>query len=151
MSVHTIPAVQLDPCMHKWNTFSSKSTRFNPNFVLPSYIITPAEVGIRSCTFARECVSFVHAWMSVPTQIELCLHEQTHIVTGVACRVGSQQFLRYIACQLLPYLLLWFLVPLNFYLFLFYCIGLHLSALRLEENYSVYRSSVCMCQAHFCN
>ena len=28
----------------------------------------------------------------VPTQLELCLHEQTQIVASVACRVGSHPF-----------------------------------------------------------
>ena len=50
-------------------------------------IITP-KVGIKSCIFARECVSFVHTWM-----LELCLHEQTQIAASAAYRVGSQQFL----------------------------------------------------------
>ena len=55
--------------------------------------IMPAKVGIKTCRFARECVSFVHAYPDVPTQLELCLHEQTQIVANAACRVGSQQFL----------------------------------------------------------
>ena len=41
----------------------SKFTRLNPYFgwfVLPIFI--PAKVGIKFCRFARECVSFVHAW-----------------------------------------------------------------------------------------
>ena len=37
--------------------FCSKSTRFNPYF--------GSKVGIKSCRFAIECVSFVHAWMYV--------------------------------------------------------------------------------------
>ena len=32
----------------------------------------PAKVGIKSCRFARECVSSVHAWM----HLELCLYDQ---------------------------------------------------------------------------
>ena len=35
--------------------------------------------------------------MDVTTQLELCLHEQTQIVTNAAYRVGSQQFLSYLA------------------------------------------------------
>ena len=57
------------PCMHK-NTFSSKSTRFNAYFGSCSYIYkqhNPAKVGIKSCRLARECVSFVHAWMYLRT------------------------------------------------------------------------------------
>ena len=55
-------------------------------------IITAAKVGINSCRFAIDCVSFVYAWMYLATQLELCLHEQTQIVASVACRVGSQEF-----------------------------------------------------------
>ena len=56
-------------------THSSKSTRFNPYFgwiVLLMIII--AKVGIKSCRFARVC--FIYAYMDVPTQLELCLHDQ---------------------------------------------------------------------------
>ena len=53
-------------------------------------IIIAAKVGIKSCRFAIECVSFVRAWMLLATQLELCLHEQTQIVASAACRVGSQ-------------------------------------------------------------
>ena len=39
--------------------FSSKSTRFNPYFGSHNYKRRkPAKVGIKSCRFARECVSF---------------------------------------------------------------------------------------------
>ena len=48
-----------------------------------------AKVGIKSCRFAREFVSFVNAWMHLTTQVELCLHEQTQIVANAACRVQS--------------------------------------------------------------
>ena len=41
----------------------------------------PAEVGIKSCRFAREYVSFVHAWTYVPTQLELCLYDQLDIAS----------------------------------------------------------------------
>ena len=41
-------------------------------FVLP--IIIAAKVGIKSCRFATECVSFVHVWMQLANQLELCLH-----------------------------------------------------------------------------
>ena len=51
-----------------------------------------AKVGIKSCRFTGECVSFVHAWMYITTPLELCLHEQTQIVANAAHRVGSQQF-----------------------------------------------------------
>ena len=44
--------------MHKCNTFSSTSTKFNPYFGKQHY---DAKVGIKSCRGARECVSFVHA------------------------------------------------------------------------------------------
>ena len=44
------------------DTLSTKSAKFNPYvggwFVL--LIIMPAKVGIKSCRFARDCVSFVH-------------------------------------------------------------------------------------------
>ena len=39
-------------------------------------MIIPAKVGIKSCRFARECVSFMHTYMDVPTLLELCLHDQ---------------------------------------------------------------------------
>ena len=55
-------------------------------FVLP--IIIAAKVGIKSCRFATECFSFVHVWMQLANQLELCLHEQTQIVASAACRVG---------------------------------------------------------------
>ena len=62
-------------------------------------IIIAAKVGIKSCRIATECVSFVHAWMQLANQLELCLHEQTQIVASAACRVGSQEFhtWRYVA------------------------------------------------------
>ena len=53
----------------------------------------PAKVEIKSYKYARECVSFVHACMYVPIQLELCLYDQTQIIANAACRVGSQQFL----------------------------------------------------------
>ena len=37
-------------------------------------IIIPAKVGIKSCRFARVC--FIYAYMDIPTQLELCLHDQ---------------------------------------------------------------------------
>ena len=94
-------------------------------FVLP--IIIAAKVGIKSCRFATECVSFVHVWMQLANQLELCLHEQTQIVASAACRVGSQEFHSWIAS--LPLVsLLFIVIPapfLNFYsylvLFTFYC------------------------------
>ena len=87
-------------------------------FVLP--IIIAAKVGIKSCRFVTECVSFVHVWMQLANQLESCLHEQTQIVASVACRVGSQEFHSWIAS--LPLVsLLFIVIPtpfLNFY-FLF--------------------------------
>ena len=41
-------------------------------------IIIPAKVQIKSCTFARKRVSFMHTYMDVPTKQELCLHDQLH-------------------------------------------------------------------------
>ena len=49
-------------------THSSKSARFNPYFGwIVLLIIIPTKVGIKSGIFARECVSFMHAYMDVPT------------------------------------------------------------------------------------
>ena len=45
----------------------------------------PAEVGIKSCRFARECVC-----MDVSTQLE---HEQTQIVANAAYRLTGSIFL----------------------------------------------------------
>ena len=83
-------------------------------FVLP--IIIAAKVRIKSCRFTTECyykgdsqcVSFVHVWMQLANQLELCLHEQTQIVATVACRVGSQEFHSWIAS--LPLVSLLFIV-----------------------------------------
>ena len=83
-------------------------------FVLP--IIIAAKVGIKSCRFATEWVSFVHVWMQLANQLELCLHEHTQIVASAACRVGSQEFHSWIFtfhCD--PYSLFKFL---KFYLYL---------------------------------
>ena len=73
-------------------------------------IIIAAKVGIKSCRFATECVSFVHVYMDVTiaNQLELCLHEQTQIVASAACRVGSQEFHSWIAS--LPLVSLLFIV-----------------------------------------
>ena len=49
-------------------------------------IIIAAKVGIKSCRFAIECVSFVYVWMQLATKLEFCL---TQVVASVACRVGS--------------------------------------------------------------
>ena len=75
-------------------------------FVLP--IIIAAKVGIKSCRFAIECVSFVYVWMQLANQLELCLHKQTQIVASAACRVGSQEFHSWIAS--LPLVSLLFIV-----------------------------------------
>ena len=32
-----------------------------------------AKVGIKSCSIARECVSFVHAWMYLPSWNCICM------------------------------------------------------------------------------
>ena len=58
-------------------------------------ITIPAKVQIKSCRFARECVSLVHAYniIDATTQMESRLHEQTQIVANAAYGVGSQQFL----------------------------------------------------------
>ena len=89
-----------------------------------------------------ECVSFVHVWMQLANQLELCLHEQTQIVASAACRVGSQEFHSWIAS--LPLVSLLFIViptpflNLNFIYILFVDLLLYnrssliLSALRLE-------------------
>ena len=82
-------------------------------------IIVAAKVGIKSCRFATECVSFVHVWMQLANQLELCLHEQTQnlIVASAACRVGTQEFHSWIASLLLVSLL-FIVIPtsfLNFY------------------------------------
>ena len=49
--------------------------------------------------------------MQLANQLELCLHEQTQIVTSVACRVGSQEFHSWIAK--LPLVSLLFIVILT--------------------------------------
>ena len=67
-----------------------------------------AKVGIKSCRFATECVSFVHVWMQLANQLELCFHEQTQIIASAACRVGSQGFHSWIAS--LPLVSLLFIV-----------------------------------------
>ena len=65
-------------------------------------------IEIKSCRFATECVSFVHVWMQLANQLELCLHEQTQIVASAVCRVGHQQFHSWIAS--LPLVSLLFIV-----------------------------------------
>ena len=76
-----------------------------------------AKVGIKSCRFATGCVSFVHVWMQLANQLELCLHEQTQIVASAACRVGSQEFHSWIAS--LPLVsLLFIVIPTPFLNFL---------------------------------
>ena len=85
-------------------------------------IIIAAKVGIKSCRFATECVSFVHVWMQLANQLELCqLHEQTQTVASAACRVGRQEFHSWIAS--LPLVsLLFIVIPTPFLsLFTFYC------------------------------
>ena len=42
-------------------------------YVLP--IIIASKVGNKSCRYATECASFVHVWMQLANQLELCLHE----------------------------------------------------------------------------
>ena len=60
-------------------------------------IIIAAKVGIKSCRFATECISFVHVWMQLANQLVLCSLEQTKIVASAACRVGRQEFHSWIA------------------------------------------------------
>ena len=80
--------------MDKLNSFFSKSIRFNSYFGSNNYRQHElAEIGIKSCRFAKECSYFICACMDVTTQLELCLHEQTQIVANAACKVGSQQLL----------------------------------------------------------
>ena len=52
-------------------------------------IIIAAKVGIKSCRFATECVSFVHVRIQLANQLELCLHEQTQIVVSAACFIAG--------------------------------------------------------------
>ena len=41
--------------------------RVNPYFGRYNYKQhKPAKVGIKSCRFARECASFIHAWVYLP-------------------------------------------------------------------------------------
>ena len=76
-----------------------------------------AKVGIKFCRFATECVSFVHVWMQLANQLELCLHKQTQIVASAAFRVGSQEFHSWIAS--LPLVsLLFIVIPTPFLNFL---------------------------------
>ena len=46
---------------YKWNTSSGKSTRFNPCLagIITYKWYKPTTVGIKSCIYARECVSFL--------------------------------------------------------------------------------------------
>ena len=39
-------------------------------------MIVPAKVGIKSYRFARDCTCFIYAYVDVPTQLELRLHDQ---------------------------------------------------------------------------
>ena len=77
-----------------------------------------------SLVYLLECASFMHAWMQLPTQLELCLYDQLQIAS-------------------LPLVSLLFIaIPTPFFnfkflficsLFTFYCrIGPHLSVLRCE-------------------
>ena len=76
-----------------------------------------AKVGIKSCRFTTECVSFVHAWIQLANQLELCLHKQTQIVARAACRVGSQEFHSWIAS--LPLVsLLFIVIPTPFLIYI---------------------------------
>ena len=58
-------------------------------------IIIAVKVGIKSCKFAREYVSFVYTYIDVTTQLKLRLHEQTQVIANATCRLGSQQFVSY--------------------------------------------------------
>ena len=80
-------------CFAMYGTLSSKSKRFSPYFGINNYKQHKLDkVRIKSFRFARECV-LICAFMDVITKLELCFHEQTHIVAKAACRVGSKQFL----------------------------------------------------------
>ena len=63
----------------------------NSKFVL--LIIIAAKVGIKSCRFTTEYVSFVHVWIKLGNQLELCLHEQTQIAASTACRGVVRNFI----------------------------------------------------------
>ena len=81
-------------------------------------IIIAAKVGIKFCRYATECVSFVHVWMYLANQLELCLHEQTQIVASAACRADRQEFHSWIAS--LPFVsLLFIVIPTPFLIFKF--------------------------------
>ena len=106
-------------CTNEIHSVANLQDLIPSKFVLP--IIIAAKVGIKSSRFATECVSFVHVWMQLDNQLELCLHEQTQIVASAACRVGSQEFHSWIAS--LPLVSLLFIVIstsfLNFIYILF--------------------------------
>ena len=53
----------------------------------------PATVGIKSCRFVLGCVTFVHAWMYVPTWLELCLHDHTQIKPMLPVEWEASNFL----------------------------------------------------------
>ena len=40
--------------------------------LIPTLVI-PAEVGIKSCRFARECASFMHTWTYLPSWSCVCM------------------------------------------------------------------------------
>ena len=63
------------------------------------------KIGIKSCIFARECVSFVHAWMYLPSWNCVCM-----IAVSAACKVGCQNFLNSLnrACASLWPVCTWF-------------------------------------------
>ena len=80
---------------------------------------------------------FICAYINVTTQLELCLHEQTHLVANAACRVSSQLLLIY--SQLLTFYCK-FPVPFQFLfisiLFTFCCTTKSdISAMRLETQF----------------
>ena len=53
-----------------------KHTLANLQDLIPTLAGLPAKVRIKSYRFARECVSFMHSYMDVPTQLEFHLHDQ---------------------------------------------------------------------------
>ena len=72
--------------------------RFNPYFGSNNYRQNKlAKIGIKSCRFALECVSFVHAWMSVTSYPARIVFAWTPTVASVACSVRSQQFYNWTA------------------------------------------------------
>ena len=92
---------------------------------------------IVSSTNQRMC--FIYRCMYVSTQLEVCLHEQTQIISNAACREYRQSA---IASYLLPYFLQRSLSLLNYFRTqVCYRIFEELSQLMSEENnWKIYRA-----------